>query len=148
MNQVPTWLEMLAYSIAPLTAATLLAFVVLWVAHARALKFAGTSLRGHRMYAALSTVVLLILGWILSSGTIDTWTVVRHFGGHNLPIDATSWRDSVFNQPLRFYLFDRHASLRTICSADPLYSTGRMGAYLRCHRRHTLRARAALSNQP
>ena len=45
LGQFHTWLSMLYYSLAPVAAATLLAFGVLWMAHARALKFAGTGLR-------------------------------------------------------------------------------------------------------
>ena len=87
MGQVPTWIEMLIYSAAPVAAATLLAFAVLWLAHARALKFAGTRLGAHRTYAVLSTLALLFASWVLSSGVIDTWTVVRHFGGRHLSSD-------------------------------------------------------------
>ena len=54
LGQFHTWLSMLYYSLAPLTAATLLAFAALWVAHARALKFAGTALGEHRIYARIS----------------------------------------------------------------------------------------------
>jgi len=106
MSQVPTWIEMLLYSIAPGAVATLIAFAILLLAHARALKFAGASLRGHRTYAVVSTLALLVVSWILSSSAIDTWTVVRHFGGAHLPGEASEWHDSVFNLPLRFYLFD------------------------------------------
>jgi uncharacterized protein len=106
MGQVPTWIEILIYSAAPVAAATLLAFAALWLAHARALKFAGTRLGAHRTYAVLSTLVLLFVSWVVSSGVIDTWTVVRHFGGRHLPPEASGWRDPVFGQSLRFYLFD------------------------------------------
>jgi len=106
MGQVPTWIDMLIYSIAPLTAATLVAFIALFLAHARGLKFAGRGLRAHRVYAAVSTLVLLVVAWLLSSATIDTWTVVRHFGGAHLPPEASAWQDSVFGLPLGFYLFD------------------------------------------
>jgi uncharacterized membrane protein (UPF0182 family) len=106
LGQVPTWIEMLIYSAAPVAAATLLAFAVLWLAHARALKFAGTRLGEHRAYAVLSTLALLFVSWVMSSGVIDTWTVVRFFGGHNLPEAASGWRDAVFGLPLSFYLFD------------------------------------------
>jgi uncharacterized membrane protein (UPF0182 family) len=43
---------------------------------------------------------------IAAVSAIDTWTVVRYFGGWNLPVEATAWRDSVFGLPLGFYLFD------------------------------------------
>lgn len=106
LGQFNTWVSMLYYSIAPVAAATLLAFLALWVAHARALKFAGTGLGEHKVYARLSSVALLALGWFISAGAIDNWTVVRFAGSRGLPAAATAWHDSVFNQPLSFYLFD------------------------------------------
>jgi uncharacterized membrane protein (UPF0182 family) len=106
MGQVSTWIELLIYGISPAAVATLAAFLVLWLAHARALKFAGTSLGGHRLYALLSSLALLGISWVLASATIDTWTVVRFFGGRGLAAVASEWHDSIFGLPLRFYLFD------------------------------------------
>jgi uncharacterized membrane protein (UPF0182 family) len=106
MEQVPTWIDLLIYSFAPVAAAALLAFGVLFTAHARGLKFAGTRLGHHRFYAKMSTLALLLVSVVLAAATIDTWTVVRYFGGRNLPVEATAFRDSVFAQPLGFYLFD------------------------------------------
>jgi uncharacterized membrane protein (UPF0182 family) len=106
MGQVSTWLSMLTYNLLPLGAATALAFMVLWVSHARALKFAGTGLREHPVYARLSALVLLFVSFVVSAATIDTWTVVRYAGSRGLPAAASAWRDSVFARPLSFYLFD------------------------------------------
>jgi uncharacterized membrane protein (UPF0182 family) len=106
LGQFRTWLSMLYYSTAPLTAATLLAFAALWIAHARALKFAGTSLGEHRIYARICALALLLVGYLISASSIDTWTVVRFAGSRGLPAAATVWRDAVFQKPLSFYLFD------------------------------------------
>ena len=106
LGQFRTWLSMLYYSLAPVAAATVLAFGVLWMTHARALKFAGTGLGEHRLYARLSAVVLLILSYLVSAACIDTWTVVRFAGSRGLPATTTAWHDTVFNKPLSFYLFD------------------------------------------
>jgi len=106
LGQIDTWLAMLAYGFAPLLAATLIAFGVLWVAHARALKFAGTGLSGHPLYGWISSAVLLFLGYLIAAGSIETWTVVRYLGARGIPAEATAWHDSVFGLPLRFYLFD------------------------------------------
>src|SRR5689334_18372888 len=106
LGQFDTWLSMLTYSVAPLIGATLVAFAVLWVAHARALKFAGTSLRDHRGYARLSVLGLLALAYIVAVASIDTWTVIRFAGARGLPAAATAWHDAVFQRPLSFYLFD------------------------------------------
>ena len=106
LGQFRTWLSMLYYGIAPVAAATLAAFLVLWVSHARALKFAGTGLGAHPIYARVSTLLLLGLAWVIAAGAIDTWTVVRFAGSRGLPPGTTAWHDSVFAQPLSFYLFD------------------------------------------
>jgi len=106
MGQFRTWVSMLYYSVAPVTLATLVAFAVLWVAHARALKFAHTSLRDHKLYARLSALVLLLLSYLIGASATDTWTVVRFVGSRNLSPAANAWHDSVFAKPLSFYLFD------------------------------------------
>ena len=106
MNQVPTWLNLMLYEFSPLAVATLLSFASLFSAHALGMKFAGMRLRENSRYAAISTTVLLLVAFLLSAAMIDTWTVVRFFGGRNLPIEATAWKDSVFGLPLGFYLFD------------------------------------------
>ncbi len=106
MGQLGTFLSMLYYSVAPASAATVLAFAVLWLAHARALKFAGTGLGEHKIYARLSALVLLFVSWVLAAGSIDTWTVVRFAGSRGLPEAASRWHDAIFAKPLSFYLFD------------------------------------------
>jgi uncharacterized protein len=106
LGQLDTWFGMLTYNIAPVVAGTLLAFAVLWVAHARAVKFAGTRLGEHKLYARVSTLVLLLFGYFIAAGSIDTWTVVRYAGSRGLPASAAAWHDAVFGQPLSFYLFD------------------------------------------
>src|SRR5450631_4541702 len=106
LGQFHTWLSMLYYSIAPVAAATLVAFAALWISHARAVRFAGTRLGDHRLYARISALALLILGWFIAAGAIDNWTVVRFAGSRGLPAATTAWHDAIFNQPLSFYLFD------------------------------------------
>jgi uncharacterized protein len=106
MGQVPTWIDMMLYGVAPLAGATMVAFAALLFAHRRGMKFAGVNRPVGGRYTALSTAGLLLLAFILSAGAIDTWTVVRFFGGRNLPAEASAWKDAVFGLPLKFYLFD------------------------------------------
>jgi hypothetical protein len=106
VGQVETWFDMLGYGLAPMVAATLLAFIVLWMAHARGMKFAAVSLRDNPTYAKLSTLALLLLGFFFASISFDNWTAVRFIGSRGLPLEATAWRDPVFGSPLSFYLFD------------------------------------------
>lgn len=106
MGQRETWFAMLWYGLAPLAAGTVLAFVILFTAHARGMKFAYASLKENRTYAKLSTLALLALAYIVAASSFDTWTVVRYIGARGLPPEATAWRDPVFGSPLSFYLFD------------------------------------------
>ena len=106
MKQVPTWIDIMMYTLSPVAAATLLTFGILFAAHYRGMKFAGMKLRDHAGYGKLSAAALLLISIVIAAGTIDTWTVVRFFGGWDLPNESTAWRDSVFGRPLAFYLFD------------------------------------------
>src|ERR1044071_2254064 len=59
MSQTETWFSMLWYGLAPLAAATVFAFAVLMVAHARAMRFAYASLKENPGYAKIVTAALL-----------------------------------------------------------------------------------------
>ena len=106
LGQLETWIGMLTYSVAPLAGATLLAFAVLWITHARALKFAGSSLRDHSLYAKAAALGLLVLSYFIAAASIDNWTVVRFAGSRGLQAAAAGATDAVFQKPLSFYLFD------------------------------------------
>src|SRR5271154_6842462 len=60
MGQVPTWLRASAYLYATNVAEWLIAFLVMWIAHARGMKYAGTSLSKQRLYSRLVTVALAL----------------------------------------------------------------------------------------
>ena len=53
LGQVSTWVGMLWYSIAQAAAGSLVAFIALWVAHARGLQFAGIRRQDYRLYSRL-----------------------------------------------------------------------------------------------
>jgi uncharacterized membrane protein (UPF0182 family) len=106
LGQVSTWASMLLYSFVPLVAATILVFAVLWVGHARGVKFAGAHLGDFPLYARLASAALLLLSIFIALGSIDSWTVVRYVGGRSVAANASAWHDPVFGKPLPFYLFD------------------------------------------
>jgi len=106
IGQRETWLSMLAYGTGPALAAALITFAVFFVAHARGLKAGGTGLREHPVYARLSALALLVLALLVGLATVDSWTVVRYFGGFGAADAAGGWRDPVFGRPLAFYFFD------------------------------------------
>src|ERR1017187_10621058 len=53
VGQVSTWVSMLWYSIAPIGAGILVAFIALWVAHGKGLDFAGIRRRDFPLYSRL-----------------------------------------------------------------------------------------------
>jgi uncharacterized membrane protein (UPF0182 family) len=103
LGQVSTWLRMAVYRYLPGIAAWIIAFIPLWIVHARAVKFAGTGLREHRIYALLSTLALLIISLIVSTATVDGWTIARFVGGSGI---ESTWHDPVFGRGLSFYFFE------------------------------------------
>jgi uncharacterized membrane protein (UPF0182 family) len=106
IGQVNTWVGMLWYSIAPAAAGTVIAFIALWVAHARGLHFAGVLKRDHRIYSMLVPVGVAVVAILFASSSIDYWTVMRFFGSRGLTAPADAWKDQVFSRGLPFYLFD------------------------------------------
>jgi uncharacterized protein len=106
LRQIDTWMKILLYRYLPWIGAAFLFFVVLWIAHARGLKHAGTSLSRNRRYAVNSTLVLLGISVILSLAIVDSWAIVRWVGSLGLADAQDAWRDPVFGKPLSFYFFD------------------------------------------
>ena len=105
MGQLRTWFSILAYSLIPTTGATIIAFIVFWIAHTLALKRARTRFSDHPLYTRITALATFFIALAISLATLDTWTVVRYFGGRDLAGAATAWRDPVFDNPLSFYLF-------------------------------------------
>ena len=106
MGQVSTWESIIAYNFLPHLAAALLAFVLLWIAHARGLKHAGTGLSEHRVYARISTFALFGLAALISLAALDAWTIVSFFGSQRAGAGTNPWLDPVFGNPLPFYMFE------------------------------------------
>lgn len=106
IGQRETWLSMLAYGTGPALAAAVVVFAVFFVAHARGMKAADTSLKEHPLYARLSAIALLLIALLIGLATVDSWTVVRFFGGLGASDAAGAWHDPVFGRPLAFYFFD------------------------------------------
>lgn len=106
VGQVETWISMLWYSIAPAAAGALVAFIALWVAHARGLHFAGVRRRDFRPYSGLVPVGLAIVAILFASASIDYWTIMRFFGSRGVTLPPNAWKDQVFSRALPFYLFD------------------------------------------
>ena len=106
LGQVHTWIDYYSYQTIPVAIGAILAAVVLWWAHLRAVKFSGTHLKEHPLYAKITALGALLLGWIIAAANIDNWTIMRYIGSRSLPAASNAWHDPVFSLPLHFYLFD------------------------------------------
>jgi hypothetical protein len=102
MSQVPTWIRMSAYRYVTNVAEWILVFAVIWIAHARGMKHAGTGLRDHRLYSRATTVVFAVVALLVTAGLMDGWVVARYAAGAGL---EAAWRDPVFGRDLTFYFF-------------------------------------------
>lgn len=105
VGQTSTWLSLYAYSTLPVAVGAMFAWIVLLVAHSRAVRFAGGRVSDYPVYSRLAALVLLGVAFLLSAACIDNWTVLRFAGGQAVS-GAGSFHDPVFGKPATFYLFD------------------------------------------
>jgi uncharacterized protein len=105
LGQVHTWIDLYSYSTIPIVGATVLTWIVLLIAHSRAVKFAGGRVSDYPIYSRLSALVLLALAFFVSDASIDSWTVLRFAGSRSLK-NIEGFHDPVFGKPVTFYLFD------------------------------------------
>ena len=84
MGQVSTWQRMWLYRYVPDFVQWLILVVVLWVAHAGGMKYAGASRDRRGRYSLLVTVAILFVSLILAAASIDGWVVARFIGGRGI----------------------------------------------------------------
>ena len=105
LGQVKTWIDLYAYSTLPIAFATFVTWIILLIAHARGVKFAGGRVSDYPLYSRISSVVLLVLSFLVADASIDNWTVLRFAGSRALK-NTTGFQDPIFGKPVTFYLFD------------------------------------------
>src|SRR4029077_3491385 len=71
LGQASTWFKMLWYSIAPGAVGAVVAFIALWLAHSRGVRFAGVRSRGFRFYYWLVAAGLGLVAILFASASID-----------------------------------------------------------------------------
>ncbi len=103
LGQQQTWITLLICRWGPMLLGWLVAFLVLQLAHSRALHFAGASPGPWGVYHWAVTAGLALTAFLLTYLTVDPWTVVRFLGGLQAP--TQTWKDPVFHHGLGFYLF-------------------------------------------
>ncbi len=106
MGQLPTWFSALLYKVVPVTAGSIAAFLIFYLAHVSATRLASTRVRTGRRTMPFAALLLFVLGVIVSLATIDSWTIVKYFGGRGIADAAAGYREPVFGRPLSFYLFE------------------------------------------
>ncbi|HVW08565.1 MAG TPA: UPF0182 family protein [Bryobacteraceae bacterium] len=105
MGQVNTWLDLYAWSTMPELAGAILAWIVLLVTHARAVRFAGGRTSDYPVYSRVAALVLLGLSALMAEASLDSTTVMRFVGSRSLT-DFRMYHDSIFGKSASFYLFD------------------------------------------
>ena len=84
----------------------MVAFIALYLAHARGVHFAGVRQRDYPLYSRLTPIALAVIAIMFASSSIDFWTVMRFVGSRGIAAPADAWQDHVFSHALPFYLFD------------------------------------------
>jgi hypothetical protein len=106
VHQLDTWINLLLYGVLPIALAAILLFAAFIVAWRRGLARGSVYHRADNPLALrLALLGLLVLAVIAANATIDSWTVVRFFGGMRIPAGKASYIDPIFGKSLRFYFF-------------------------------------------
>ena len=109
IGQVPTWISILGFKIAPMVLASLLAWSGLLWAHKRGVAFAGVGLTGsglRRIYRRIVASFLLLFSIVFIGSQIDSWNVMAFVGSRGMALGPEHWLDPIFSKNLSFYLFD------------------------------------------
>ena len=108
LHQTETWLSLLIYGTGPLALAVVLLFSAFWTAYQLGMRQAGEAplfgLVDRGLLSKLAMALTALLAWILANMTVNSWTVVRYFGGLRMT-PSTEFIDPIFGKPLHFYLF-------------------------------------------
>lgn len=105
LGQVHTWLSLYAYSTLPIAGATIITWIVLLIAHARGVRFAGGRVSDYAIYSRIASLALLFFSFLIADAAIDNWTVLRFAGSRALK-NTAGFQDPIFGKPATFYLFD------------------------------------------
>jgi uncharacterized protein len=109
VGQLDTWLNLWLYRTAPTVLAVLIFFFAFWVAFSLGFRRASDApifgFLSRRLVSRIALLVLALFAIGLANATVETWTVVKYFGGLRLPSTPAEYIDPVFGKPLHFYFF-------------------------------------------
>ena len=110
LHQVDTWINLLLYGTVPILLAILFFFAAFWTAfrlgirHTPDAPLYGFLKRSFVIRVAAIVLALFSIG--VANSTVDSWTIVRYFGGLRQMAAPGEFIDPIFQKPLHFYLFD------------------------------------------
>ena len=109
MRQLNTWISLWLYGTGPIVVAVVLLFAAFWIAFAAGLHKLGDALLfgfvKRTFVTRIGLLLLAVLAILVANATVDSWTVVRYFGGLHLPLGKGEYIDPIFHKPLHFYFF-------------------------------------------
>ncbi len=110
MRQLDTWVNLLIYGTGPVAIAAILFFIAFFAAFRAGFRrhASDAPLFGFLHRPLLTRIALLVFALFaifVANATVESWTVVRYFGGLRLPPSRGEYIDPIFGRPLHFYFF-------------------------------------------
>jgi uncharacterized protein len=109
LRQRDTWISLLLYGTVPIVLAAILFFSAFWTAFKIGLQnepgISRSSIFKRSFISRIALVVFALLAIGVANATVDSWAVVRYFGGLRLPSAHSEFIDPIFGRPLHFYFF-------------------------------------------
>lgn len=109
LGQVDTWINLLLYGTAPILLASILFFCAFWIAFKvgtrQESEIPRSSIVKRAFISRIALIVFALLAIGVANATVDSWAVVRYFGGLRLPAARSEFIDPIFGRPLHFYFF-------------------------------------------
>jgi uncharacterized protein len=109
LGQLDTWISLWLYGTGPIVLVIVVFVLAFWTAFRLGFRrdtdapVFGFLKRSLVSRIALIVFVLFAIG--IANATVDSWTVVRYFGGLRLPQSPAEYVDPIFGKPLHFYFF-------------------------------------------
>src|SRR5947209_6224215 len=109
MGQTDTWFDLYLYGTGPSILAFLLFAAAFWTAFKLGIRDTGNrplfGVLSRSLLSRIALLAILVLAFLLANVTVDSWAVVRYFGGLRIPPSAGGFVDPIFHHSLPFYFF-------------------------------------------
>ncbi len=110
LGQLDTWVNLLLYGTGPVAIAALLFFGAFFAAfkagfHQRKNSAPLFGFLNRQLVNRIALLVFALFAIFVANTAVDSWTVVRYFGGLRVPASSGGYVDPIFGKPLTFYFF-------------------------------------------